>query len=157
MAPYLKENLAVEFFKPYDWLTVDKFEGEILPGETDIINCSFTTTVEFEPGIYSTDINITCNDPDNSVVTIGAQLEVVEYLPYICGDANGDEAVNVSDAVHIINYVFTEGVAPDPYESADVNCDGLVNVSDGVFIINYIFIDGSPTPCDGDGDGEPDC
>ncbi|MBD3218191.1 MAG: hypothetical protein GF310_07935, partial [candidate division Zixibacteria bacterium] len=29
-----------------------------------------------------------------------------------CGDANGDGAVNVSDAVWVINYVFIGGAAP---------------------------------------------
>jgi hypothetical protein len=28
---------------------------------------------------------------------------------FVCGDANGDASVNVSDAVYIINYVFVGG------------------------------------------------
>jgi hypothetical protein len=76
---------------------------------------------------------------------------------YICGDANGDESVNISDAVYIINYVFIGGSpTPNPLESAEVNCDGSVNVSDAVYIINYVFIGGNE-PCDTDGDGDPDC
>jgi Peptidase family C25/Dockerin type I domain/Propeptide_C25 len=75
---------------------------------------------------------------------------------FLCGDASGDEAVNVSDAVYIINYIFAQGFAPEPYETGDTNCDGTVNVSDAVTIVNYIFISGN-NPCDTDGDGEPDC
>jgi hypothetical protein len=78
------------------------------------------------------------------------------YGSYICGDANGDGSVNVSDAVYIINYIFIGGDAPDPLASANVNCDMGVNVSDAVWIINYIFIGGND-PCDWDGDGMPDC
>ncbi len=33
---------------------------------------------------------------------------------YVCGDANGDGLLNVSDAVFIINHVFIGGPAPDP-------------------------------------------
>jgi hypothetical protein len=81
-----------------------------------------------------------------------------EGYPYVCGDANGDQSVNVSDAVYIINYVFITGSpAPDPLEAADSNCDGSVNVSDAVYIINYVFITGSPSPCDPSNDGVPDC
>jgi hypothetical protein len=76
--------------------------------------------------------------------------------PYICGDASGDENVNVSDAVYIINYVFIGGAAPDPFEAGDTNCDGNVNVSDAVWIINYVFVGGN-IPCDVDGDSQPDC
>jgi hypothetical protein len=74
----------------------------------------------------------------------------------ICGDANGDQAVNISDAVFIINYVFTGGFAPDPYSTGDCNCDTSVNVSDAVYIINYVFVGGN-VPCDTDNDGDPDC
>ncbi|MBD3218911.1 MAG: hypothetical protein GF310_11590 [candidate division Zixibacteria bacterium] len=75
---------------------------------------------------------------------------------YICGDANNDANVNISDAVHIIGYVFVGGIPPIPYESGDCNCDGLCNVSDAVWIINYVFIGGND-PCDTDDNGEPDC
>ncbi|MBD3219369.1 MAG: hypothetical protein GF310_13940 [candidate division Zixibacteria bacterium] len=76
--------------------------------------------------------------------------------PVLCGDANNDEAVNVSDAVNVINYVFIGGDPPNPYEAGDTNCDGTVNVSDAVWIINYVFI-GGDSPCDTDGNGDPDC
>ncbi len=73
----------------------------------------------------------------------------------ICGDANSDTMINVSDAVYIINCIFLGGECP-PLCSGDVNCDGSVNISDAVWIINYVFIGGN-APCDTDGDGIPDC
>lgn len=79
-----------------------------------------------------------------------------EGLPYVCGNANGDASVNVSDAVYIINYVFVGGTAPDPLEAANANCDSSVNVSDAVYIINFVFVGGN-APCDTDADGVPDC
>ena len=83
-------------------------------------------------------------------------LELVIGAAYICGDANADLSVNVSDAVYIINYVFVGGDAPNPLESADANCDLSVNVSDAVYIINFVFSGGN-NPCDTDGDLVPDC
>lgn len=62
----------------------------------------------------------------------------------ICGDANDDTDVNVSDAVKIINYVFVGGDAPVPLACGDANNDGDVNVSDAVRIINYVFVGGDP-------------
>jgi hypothetical protein len=63
----------------------------------------------------------------------------------ICGDANADGAVNVSDAVYIINYVFVGGGEPLPVLACgDANSDGVVNVSDAVWIINYVFVGGGP-------------
>jgi Dockerin type I domain len=63
----------------------------------------------------------------------------------MCGDANGDGVVNVSDAVWIINYVFVGGGPPLPrLACGDANSDGMVNVSDAVWIINYVFVGGGP-------------
>jgi len=145
-APYLQENLAIEFFKPYDWLLLDKTEGEIPGGAADTIHCDFVTTESLEPGTYISDIIIANNDPDNAAVVIPAELEVMAEPQYICGDADGSETVNVSDAVYIINFVFIGGTAPEPLQAADVNCDADVNVSDAVYIINYVFAGGAE-PC----------
>ena len=65
---------------------------------------------------------------------------------FVCGDANGDEHVNVGDAVFIISYAFRGGPAPDPIEAGDANCDGHCNIGDAVFIISYAFR-GGPAPC----------
>jgi polyhydroxybutyrate depolymerase len=73
-----------------------------------------------------------------------------------CGDANGDNHTNVSDAVYIVNYVFSGGPPPNPLSLGEVNCDGDVNVSDAVYLIAYIFSEGNP-PCDTNGDSIPDC
>ncbi len=88
--------------------------------------------------------------------TQGPLCSFATEVGYICGDANSDDEVNVSDAVYIINYVFTGGQAPEPLESGDSNCDGDVNVSDAVYIINFVFTGGND-PCDLDGNGQPDC
>ncbi len=68
---------------------------------------------------------------------------------YVCGDANGDGDINVGDAVHIINYVFKGGTAPDPLEAGDANCDETINVGDAVYIVNYIFKGGFEPYCPG--------
>lgn len=65
------------------------------------------------------------------------------------GDANGTGTLTISDAVHLINYIFAGGPAPTPYPlcSGDANCDCVVSISDAVYMINYIFA-GGPAPCD---------
>lgn len=103
-------------------------------------------------GIYEFTAQIT----DAAGSTDERQLSVNIGVPYICGDANADEAVNVSDAVFVINFVFVGAEAPNPIESADANCDTTVNVSDAVYIINFVFVGGNP-PCDTNGDDIPDC
>ncbi len=69
----------------------------------------------------------------------------VSVSAVLVGDANGDDVINIGDAVYIINYVFRGGPAPIPIEAADVNCDGKINVGDAVYLVNYIFR-GGPAP-----------
>ncbi|NIW50127.1 MAG: hypothetical protein GWN14_15745, partial [candidate division Zixibacteria bacterium] len=54
----------------------------------------------------------------------------------ICGDANGDGAVNVSDPVWIINYICAGGWQPQPLLACgDANSEGTVDMSDAVWIL----------------------
>jgi len=80
---------------------------------------------------------------------VGATTEKTFTLhivgPYVCGDADGDSAVNIGDAVTIINYIFKGGAPPDPLEAGDANADHTVNVGDAVYLITFIF-KGGPSP-----------
>jgi len=69
-------------------------------------------------------------------------------MVYLCGDANADHEIDVSDAVWIINYVFVTNGSPLPYDAGDANCDLYVDISDAIWIINHVFLAG-PRPCDG--------
>lgn len=55
--------------------------------------------------------------------------------PLVTGDANGDGAVNVTDAVYLINVCLN---MTDDFDvtRCDVNGDGTINVTDAVTIIN---------------------
>jgi hypothetical protein len=65
----------------------------------------------------------------------------------LCGNPNGDNDVNVGDAVFMINYVFFDGPAPEPYWLGDANCDGEVDVGDVVFLIAAAFRYGPQPEC----------
>lgn len=67
---------------------------------------------------------------------------------FVCGDANGDDDVNIGDAVSLINYVFNGADPPTPEEAGDANCDSAVNIGDAVYLITYIF-KGGDAPCAG--------
>ena len=80
---------------------------------------------------------------------------------FIRGDANGDTAIDIADAVAILGVLFVPGVAP--LECADIgdsNDDGLFDISDGIYLLSFLFVAGSPGPpepfpADGD-DPTPD-
>ncbi len=66
---------------------------------------------------------------------------------FICGNANGDELVNILDITYIISYLYMGGPAPDPVESADVDNSGEVNILDITSLISFLYKDGPPLEC----------
>jgi hypothetical protein len=63
------------------------------------------------------------------------------------GDANVDDIINLGDIVHLINYLYKNGPAPDPLILGDCNCDQTVELGDLVFLTNYLFRDGPSPDC----------
>ncbi len=81
---------------------------------------------------------------------------VGDACDYVCGDADGSGAVDIDDAVFLVQFIFAGGPEPQPYESGDPDCSGAIDIDDAVHLIGYIFSGGNE-PCDADGDGTPDC
>ncbi|MFA6354410.1 MAG: dockerin type I domain-containing protein [Candidatus Paceibacterota bacterium] len=81
-------------------------------------------------------------NPDGYVS--GAYLSKVSTST-VCGDADGDGSVNISDATYLIAYIFSGGPAPSPILAGDVNSSGNVDISDATYLIAYIF-SGGPAP-----------
>jgi hypothetical protein len=64
------------------------------------------------------------------------------------GDVNGDEIIDVGDAIHVLNYLFKGGSAPDPMATGDCNCDDIIDLGDVVRLLNYLFKGGdAPGDC----------
>ena len=114
----------------------------------------------FQPGVnYATGVSpasILCADLDKDldvdlvVVNRGNRnVSIIKNLKnqpsFLCGDANVDQNVNVTDAIYLVNYLFKGGPAPVPVQGSDVNGDGQVNVGDVIYLINYLF-KGGPVP-----------
>ena len=98
---------------------------------------------------------IALDDSNNVYVTglsdgIGTFYDyaTIKYFQALRGDANGNGAIDIADVVYLMNYLFTDGPAPDPLEAGDANCDGIVDIADVVYLINYLFIGGPPPACE---------
>ncbi|MCX6833118.1 MAG: dockerin type I repeat-containing protein [candidate division Zixibacteria bacterium] len=71
---------------------------------------------------------------------------IIDVCGFICGDANADATVDISDVVYLIGYIFSGGSVPSPLLAGDANCDSTVDISDAVYLISYIF-SGGAAPC----------
>ena len=54
------------------------------------------------------------------------------------GDVNGDGAIDISDLVYMIDFMFRGGLAPAE-ESGDLDGNGLVDVSDLIILVEHFF------------------
>ena len=70
-------------------------------------------------------------------------------IKVLVGDANGDQGVNIADAIYLLGYLFAGGPAPACMKAADTNDDNGVNIADAISILGYLFAGGSMTAPDG--------
>ena len=103
------------------------------------------------------------------LLTIGLFLHVVlgtatafAGSPFVRGDANGDGAIDISDGITILQYLFSCGeecpmVCDD---AADYDDNGAIEITDAVRIFDFLFQGGagpdSPYPAPGDDTTEDD-
>lgn len=69
--------------------------------------------------------------------------------PFRRGDINDDTAVDISDPIVLLAYLFNGGEEPGCMDSADTNDDGQINVGDAISVLGYIFGDGLAPPAPG--------
>jgi hypothetical protein len=119
--------------------------------KTDDGGETFTEIVEpTQPVTWAPDL-LLLPYPDRNVLLFPTNLGVFRYIDSLgplCGDADGNDIVNISDAVYLIAYIFGGGPAPDPPSTGDADCNQIVNISDAVYLIAYIF-GGGAHPCAG--------
>lgn len=65
---------------------------------------------------------------------------------FLRGDPNGDENVDLSDAVSILQYLFLGGVEPSCFDAADTDDTGTLNLSDAIYLLGHLFLGTSPPP-----------
>jgi hypothetical protein len=145
---YLHDLLAIEIARPSHWLYVNPTEGQLAGGEIDTLSLMITAA-ELDSGMHTGTIKIYSNDPDPSQNPVIVPLELLvggQPPAYICGDADQNEVVNISDVTSLISYIFGGGAPPEPMAAGDVDCNDVVNISDATYLISYIF-GGGPEPC----------
>ncbi|MFH1373305.1 MAG: GEVED domain-containing protein [bacterium] len=70
----------------------------------------------------------------------GAHAVPVVLGGHIAGDLNADGAVDIADLIHMVNYMFNDGPAPEIMTAADVTGDCIgPDIADLVHLVNFMF------------------
>lgn len=81
---------------------------------------------------------------------MGAFVEICGPCCVLRGDVNHDGAptIDISDLVHLVDYMFTGGPPPPCFEEGDIDASGAIDISDLVYLVDYAFTGGpAPPPC----------
>jgi hypothetical protein len=71
--------------------------------------------------------------------------EATPELHFLRGDVDGNEEMEVTDSIFVLDWLFFGGPAPNVAEASDINADGHQDVADPVYLLNYLFL-GGPQP-----------
>src|SRR6266540_6492426 len=84
-------------------------------------------------------------------LNIGATVLALSMIPttlpaawFVRGDVNASGAINVADAVVVLEYLFRGKTGPACLDRLDANDDGGVDIVDPVAILLWLFAQGSP-------------
>jgi hypothetical protein len=68
---------------------------------------------------------------------------------FVRGEANADGALNLSDGVFILSWLFRGGEEPPCLDAADSDDDGVVSLTDAVALLGHLFLGQAPLPAPG--------
>lgn len=138
-----------------NWVTVWGNTAEITDGSWTEMVLDISDVADDQSAVY---VRWTMGPTDTGWRYCGWNIDDIRIAALelgggVCGDANGDEVVDLADVVYLINYLLMSGEAPhcaEPYTGCvDANGDGEVNLADVVYLINYVLKSGPPPLCSG--------
>jgi hypothetical protein len=137
---------AVEVFDPTDDFARSVFAvphaGEGLASPTFLAARPGEATFEAGSGRRGGSLLVAYSD----FFSASSIAEVTPELHFVRGRINGDEKVDVSDAVYLLVFLFLGGGAPEVPQAADVNADSGVDIADAVYLLSFLFRGGPSIP-----------
>ena len=75
---------------------------------------------------------------------LGPPLWVRESRSFRRGDIDANGALDLSDAIHLLDHLFLGEEAPSCIDAADTNDDAVVDLSDAMHVLQFLFLGGPP-------------
>ncbi len=151
---HLIYGLVVDVNPPFDGRTLLPSGG----GERILSFLTYTVAPEAPLGTYIPfELRDGAGDPPlNNVLTqnrlsfrprlvSGGAIVVPEpACPFLRGDPNANGAVDLADAIFILQWLFANGPDPSCQDAADPNDSGRIDIGDGINILAFLFTNGTP-------------
>ncbi|SYZ73946.1 conserved hypothetical protein [Candidatus Zixiibacteriota bacterium] len=153
LSPFVGQNLyfrisyITDGYVFYDGIYVDDFYPVEIFGTENVLSSNITDTTYHITGRAEGNYyyKVRGQDAENQWGRYSEIQKVYAKSSVVCGDANGNESVNILDVSFVINYLYRGGPAPSPLSVTDVNNSGGVNILDVSYLINFLY-KGGPAP-----------
>lgn len=84
------------------------------------------------------------NQNDASIIEYSFSVSVRNI---VCGDANGNAALDLADVVLLVEHIFGGGTAPPTLSNGDADGSLYLTVSDAVTLLRYLLLGGTKPLC----------
>lgn len=115
--------------------------------EDGLLASGVQPTVDLPSGQFS--ITLIVRDPAGNVGMDEVMVVVTGGIQFRRGDSNTDGAVDISDSVNTLGYLFTGGGRVDCADAADANDSGDLDISDPIFTLGWLFLGTTDPPAPG--------
>ena len=88
--------------------------------------------------IYILGIETSCDETAASVVKNGRDV-LSNIISSRKGDANGDNEVNITDVIVIVDYILNRPIRIFLFSNADMDKNGEVNITDALKVVDIIL------------------
>ena len=86
-------------------------------------------------------------DPERGPGAVHVVYGLPPNVPFVRGDSTFEGAIDISDAIFILSYLFTGGEAPACADAADVDDTGDLVLTDAIYLLSHLFLGGrAPLP-----------
>jgi len=106
-------------------------------------------TWSFEADSSTTTLEFTSLDTEGGLCgpTIDDVAAKLIATRFIRGDVDGDGAINISDPIRLLGFLFAGDSAPPCTRSADLDDGGSLTITDGIRVLRFLFLAGDrPSP-----------
>jgi hypothetical protein len=134
----------------YEGIYVDDIEMVTVFGTESVISSNIENTFYlFTDKPENTDFfyKVRAQDADLQWSDYSGVRRTHARIPYVCGDIDGINGVNILDVVFLINSIYKGGPDPEPPEAGNIDGIGGINILDVVHLINYIYKNGADPNC----------
>ena len=114
--------------------------SEVLTGNDGAIRfLTLLVADDMEEGVYAINIrNASYSRPNASLVEMENTTSTITIEDYLLGDVNGNNGIDIADAVCIVNYLVGKPNQIFIEKAADTNKNGKTDIGDAVAIVNYL-------------------